>query len=88
MEASAGLDRSQVGHVFANRDACAEQRRVSRSGHVGSVVDVQRVDPDEGHASGDKRRTCTSGQEGVGGEVRVGSPVTREIRADKERLAV
>lgn len=61
---------------------------MSRSRHVADVVDVQRVDPDEGHAGGDKRLARIGRQERVGGEVRVGPPVTRELRADKERLAV
>ena len=42
METSgAGLDRRQVGHVLAYRDASAEQDGVSRTGQVGNVIDVQ-----------------------------------------------
>jgi hypothetical protein len=44
--------------------------------------------PNECDTSGDKRLARIGGQEGVGREVRVGPPVTREIRSDEDRLAV
>src|SRR5258706_3985322 len=76
----------QVGHVLADRDPGTEQLGVRGLRGVGRVVDVQRVDPDEGRSRLDEDIDGLCGEKWVLAEIRLGSPVPREIRPHENRM--
>ena len=88
METSAVFrDSCETGHVFADRDPCAEQLRVRGPGQIGGVVDVQRVDTDKRRLSPREQLGAFIREEWVLREVRLGPPVTREVGADEDGAA-
>src|SRR5256885_9101169 len=89
MQASGtGGDPCEVGHVLAGRDTCRPQPRVRRSRHVGDVVDVQRIDPDERRPGSSQFVRSVGGQKWVAAEVAVSTPVAREVGAKEDAFAV
>src|SRR6185503_19116280 len=60
--------------------------RVRRPRQVRGVVDVQRVDPDERRSRLDEDIDGVRGEKRVRAEVRLSSPVPREVRAHEDRL--
>jgi hypothetical protein len=59
-----------------------------RAGQVGDVVDIQRIDPDEGRSSGHEHLTGLGRQKRVSAEVAFGAPVPRKVCANEHGLAM
>jgi hypothetical protein len=73
--------------VFDNRDFGGEQKGMHGPAQVAGVINVQRVDADERHASVEKVLGGVFRQEGVALEILVRAPVRIPAGADQDRLA-
>src|SRR5436190_1346527 len=70
----------EVSQVLAYRDSRTEQLGVRGSREIGGVVDVERIDADECRPRTDEDVGAVGGEKWMVGEIRVGSPVPREVR--------
>src|SRR5438105_6709965 len=79
--------RSEIRHVFDDRDAGAEQDRVRGAAAILVVIDVERIDPDERRARLREILSSVFREEGMlAAGVSVGAPVGVPAGMDEDSL--
>ena len=73
--------------MFDNGNAGAEQRGMDGTSSVVGRIDVERIDPDERDAGGDKLFGKFAGQMRMVFEILIGAPVRVPAGVEKKRFA-